>query len=174
MKKNALLLFMFLAYITLSAQVDHVTIDQKKQITDQKAPSIRGDVYPTDPFAGNSTTDSGEKYYTLQEGVAITSTVSSNYFQFTNTQSYWNVVGVRALALDDWDIELHANTSFNNLLAYSNYGAAIEDFVVLDGTYYSSTERGIEVTRYSGTGNARVEFEGGWDVVIVGAPLGAS
>jgi hypothetical protein len=168
MKKIALLLFMSLAYITLSAQVDYVKIDQKKPTADQKAPSIRGDVYPTDPFAGNSTTDSGERFTTLQEDVAVTTTTAPDYFEFTNTQNYWNVVGVRTLALDDWDIELHANTSFNNVLAYSNYGGTAVDFVVLDGNYCSSIVRGIKVTRYSGTGNAKVEFEAGWDVVSLG------
>jgi len=124
---------------------------------------------------GNFDIHAGGSLPALSEDVSTVTTTVPDYYQFTSTSGYWSVVGLRATnGTDDWDIELHGSTSFNDVIAASTYGGNAVDFVVIDGNHTASTSRGIKARRYSGTSTARVEFEGGNDIVSVGAPLSTS
>ncbi|HPE33333.1 MAG TPA: BACON domain-containing carbohydrate-binding protein [Bacteroidales bacterium] len=124
---------------------------------------------------GNFRINSGGNLLTLTDDYALNTTTEPDYFKFTSTASYWNVVGTRAnSSSDDWDIQLHGSSAFNDILASSTYGVSSVDFVVLDGNHTASSVRGIKAVRYSGTGTAKVEFEGGSETCVVGTPLNLS
>jgi hypothetical protein len=124
-----------------------------------------------DGSIGNFKIYTGGSLPVLSEDVAVTTTTIPAYYQFTNTAGYWSAVGVRA---DDWDIELHNNTSFNNVIASSVYGGSAVDFVVIDGNHSTSIARGIKAFQYSGSSSVRIEFEGGADIITPGTPLSTS
>ncbi len=129
-----------------------------------------GVLLASDGSWGNFNFVAGGSLPALTHDVAVNTTNVPHYYQFTNTGNYWNVVGIRRNnTTDDWDIELHGSTSFNNIIAQSTYAGAAVDFVVMgDNTPVSA--RGIKAVRYSGSGTARVEFEGGADMLTVNSP----
>ena len=118
----------------------------------------------------------------LQDSVVQTLTAAQNYKFFYNQTStwpdlFWCGVGVRGAAGSDWDIEGYDQQSygleaypscFGNSLAGS-FGSGSVDMIVMDendghtppGTY------GFRPFRYSGTGNATLEADGGLDQILV-------
>jgi hypothetical protein len=118
----------------------------------------------------------------LQGNVPQTLTATQNYKFFYNQTGgwpdlFWCGVGVRGAAGSDWDIEGYDQQSFGlepypscfgNSLAASS-GSGTVDMIVMDqndghtppGTY------GFRPFRYSGTGNATVEADGGLDEILL-------
>ncbi|MBE0663290.1 MAG: hypothetical protein IH597_12600 [Bacteroidales bacterium] len=132
-------------------------------------------VQAADGSYGNFDFHSGGSLPSLSEDASTVTTTVPDYYQFANTSLYWSVVGLRATnGSDDWDIELHSGTAFNDVIASSSYGGTTVDFVVIDGNHTPSTDRGIKARRYSGTSTARVEYEGGSDVISAGVALNTS
>ncbi|NQV02511.1 MAG: hypothetical protein HQ542_07685 [Bacteroidia bacterium] len=128
-----------------------------------------------DASLGNFKIYSGGSLPVLSEDAATNTSTVPDYFQFTNTSGYWNVVGSRPnTSGDNWDIELYDNTNFSNLLESSTYGPDQVDFVLVDGNHVSSVSRGIKLSRSSGSGTAKVEFEGGSDLITPDIPLNTS
>ncbi|MGB4204530.1 MAG: C39 family peptidase, partial [Bacteroidales bacterium] len=124
---------------------------------------------------GNFDFHTGGSLPNLSEDVTVNTTTVPDYFQFTNTPNYWSVVGIRSNnSGEDWDIQLHGTTNFNDVIASSSLGGSAVDFVVIDGSHTTSTSRGIKAKRFSGTGTARIEFEGGTDIITPGNALSAS
>jgi|GEM_PF-1294774 len=129
-------------------------------------------VEAADGSYGNFDFHAGGSLQALAEDSWTYATTDPDYYQFTSTGAYWNVVGVRLTTPgDDWDISFFDNTSFSNTLASSTYGGSVVDFVVLDGNHTASAARGVKAVRYSGTGNGRVEWEGGTDIITTAAPF---
>ena len=126
----------------------------------------------SDGSTGNFKIYSGGSLYTLSEDAWTTASTDPDYYQFTNTGGYWNVVGIRPnVAGEDWDIALYDDAAFTNQLAISAYGGSTVDFVVLDGNHTSTLARGIKANRYSGSGSGRVEWEGGADLTTPSTPF---
>ena len=126
----------------------------------------------SDASLGNFKIYSGGSLTVLSEDAYVSTTREPDYYQFTSTSGYWNVVGTRPLVSgEDWDIALYDGIAFNNVVASSSYGGSAVDYVVLDGNHTSSLARGVKLNRYSGTGFTRVEFEGGGDLLTVGSPV---
>ncbi|MCX6305619.1 MAG: T9SS type A sorting domain-containing protein [Bacteroidetes bacterium] len=125
-----------------------------------------------DGSTGNFKIYSGGSLYDLSEDSWMNAYADPDYFQFTSTSAYWNVVGVRPnVSGEDWDISLFDDISFSNQLATSAYGGSSVDFVVLDGNHTSSLARGIKLNRFSGSGSGRVEWEGGTDLFTASSPI---
>ena len=125
-----------------------------------------------DASTGNFKINPGGSLYALSEDVWVTASTDPDYYQFTSTPNYWSVVGVRPnTSGEDWDIAMFDDVDFSNQLASSTYGGSTVDFVVVDGNHSPSAARGIKVSRYSGAGSSRVEFEGGTDMITPGSPM---
>lgn len=129
-------------------------------------------VEASDGSYGNFDFHSGGSLYNLAEDSYVSTSTDPDFFQFTNTAGYWNVVGVRPnISIDDWDISLYDDANFTTYLAGSSYSGSTVDFVVVDGNHSPTAARGIKANRYSGTGSGRIEWEGGADIVMVNSPI---
>jgi hypothetical protein len=129
-------------------------------------------VQAADGSYGNFDIHSGGSLPSLSEDISTVTSTDPDYYQFENNPSYWGVVGLRTTnGTDDWDIELHSGIAFNDVIAVSTDGGSTVDFVVIDGNHTSSSDRGIKARRYAGTSTARVEFEGGSDIISAGTAL---
>ncbi len=121
---------------------------------------------------GNFDFHTGGSLAALSEDVAVTAVTDPDYFQFTNTGIWWNVVGIRPdVSGEDWDMHLFDDTYFTSELASSMYGGSVVDFVVVDGNHASTLARGVKADRWSGSGSGRVEWEGGTDMITVTSPV---
>lgn len=128
-----------------------------------------------DGSLGNFKIYSGGSLSTLAEDVAQNTNRDPDYFQFTSTSGYWSAVGTRPnVSGEDWDIQLYDDVTFTDVIAASGYSGSLVDYVVIDGNHTSSINRGVQLNRYSGTGSAKVEFEGGSDIITRGTPLTAT
>jgi hypothetical protein len=126
----------------------------------------------SDASIGNLKILPGGSIQELSADLYVNAGTDPDYFQFTSTTGYWNVVGVRPnTSGDDWDAYLYGDLGFGTLLASSEDGGSAVDFVVVDGNHAPSAARGIKVNRYSGSGTGRVEWEGGADIVTVASPI---
>lgn len=99
--------------------------------------------------------------------VAVSSTPS--HFWLEQENYYWAVVGVRSAPGDDWDIGLYDTTAaepgcVTGLLANSGAVTGV-DFVVGDFNWFENPPWNdyARVTRFSGSGNAIVEWDGDAD-----------
>jgi hypothetical protein len=103
-----------------------------------------------------------------------TFTLSPSYRLYIQIQQKWCAVGVRNITLgDDWDIYHYDDNTFTNIVASSLYGGSTVDFVVMNGHYAPSQDRGIKLKRYSGstTGFAKVEYDSGSEPLSTGNNL---
>ncbi|MEO0108035.1 MAG: M6 family metalloprotease domain-containing protein [candidate division WOR-3 bacterium] len=97
-----------------------------------------------------------------EDGIA--STLADTVFKYGQTSAEWNVVGVRSDA--NWDIRIW-NIDFNTQRALSQTTAKV-DFCATDCNHAPLDSMGVEVWRVSGTAGATVEYEGGFDRLVVG------
>ncbi|MCX6273485.1 MAG: C10 family peptidase, partial [Bacteroidetes bacterium] len=128
--------------------------------TDQSGFSLVAMGYLAPP----STLSSGSSEYVIS---------TPEYFNFTSN-GWWDVVGVQPeFNEDNWDIYMYSDTYFTSpLLAVSENGPGIVDFVLVDGNHTAQIPRGIKVNRYNGVDMAHAEFDGGTDQLYVGANNG--
>lgn len=113
----------------------------------------------------------------LTSGTSVFTPASLGYYSFNQQEFYWTAVGVRDPG-SDWDIDVYQTGSggsapvcFSGPLAVSP-GVGVADFVIGDfnsgqnpfGTYYARPYQ------YSGTGNARTEWDDGFEQLAVGSP----
>jgi FlgD Ig-like domain len=110
----------------------------------------------------------------LTEGSPVTATNPLSFYSLNQDAFFWGGIGVRSAASTDWDVELYepytfAQTAFPVCYRYplaGSYQSGLVDFVIGDfNPGYTEIPPpaftpGIRVTRYSGTGNATVEFDG--------------
>ena len=105
--------------------------------------------------------------------------VSQNYRTFNQIDFYWSAVGVRGSS-GDWDLEVYDTGSalltpypvcFGRLLAGS-YGSTVTDFVMEDSNDNATPPGvyGARAFRYSGTGNAVMEWDGGVGELFANSP----
>ena len=98
-------------------------------------------------------------------------TLNPSYFQMSNSSSRWYAAGLRGNSgTDDWDIYLYSNSTMSSLLASSTYGGAAVDFVVIDGNHTPVATKYIKASRFSGSGGATIEYEGGNDILSLNSP----
>jgi len=160
---------MFLGQFTF-AQTEYVPMTQVRKVSDQNTLMLWGNELTCK--LGNLKIRSGDDIQVLSENVWNNTSADPEYFQFTSTGGYWNVVGVRPnTSGDDWDISLYDDLTFSTVLSSSIYGGSMVDYVLLDGNHTPSDARGIKASRYSGSGSGRVEWEGGTDLITPGAPF---
>ncbi len=112
---------------------------------------------------------------TLLESTPVTATTTNAYYSFTQADFFWMGVGVRPSAGTDWDLELYSPYSFglaaSPICFLSPYAGSYQssgvDAVIGDfNPGYTDIPAGglvpgVRVTRYSGSGNATVEWDGG-------------
>jgi hypothetical protein len=114
-------------------------------------------------------------YSALTSGVAQPTSNSETFYSLAQTQIYWTAVAVRPPAGEDWDLGVYSGTAaypvcVSGPLASSGAGLGVADFVMGDfnhdplGTYYAYAYR------YSGTGNALVQWDDGPDQVFPDGP----
>ncbi len=111
----------------------------------------------------------------LASGVSAPTTAPASYHRFNQPTIYWSAAAVRGDdPAADYDIGVYQNGTggpgdfcFSGPLASSTYVAGTTDFVIGDfnhnplGNYY------VHSYRYSGTGNARTEWDNGADQLVV-------
>lgn len=111
----------------------------------------------------------------LSSGVTQATSGDQGFYSFAQAQIYWTAVAVRPPAGEDWDLGVYQSTAafptcVTGTLGTSTAVSGVADFVIGDfnhntqGTYYA------RAYRYSGTGNATVEWEDGTDQVFVNGP----
>ncbi|HSA42772.1 MAG TPA: hypothetical protein P5112_03735 [Bacteroidales bacterium] len=106
---------------------------------------------------------------TLLSGTAITTNEDPDSFLFNNIYPAWCAVGVRELTEGtNWDIYMYNSTFTPPTLAQSENGSSRVDFVVTDNHHAPMYTRGIKVDRIDGTGDARLEYEGSAESLVLG------
>ena len=126
-----------------------------------------------DGSLGNFIISPGGSIPLLDEDDSFVSNREPQYFRFYNNSISWSVVGVRRMVDsedENWNIKLFSDTSFETELTgsyLSSYSPV--DLVVIDGNHAPWQERGIKIYRPEGSGEARVEYEGGSDELFVGS-----
>ena len=110
---------------------------------------------------------------TLVNDVKVNITNDPSYYQFAEPAAYWMAVGVRQdNAADNWSMRLYSAPDFLTQQAASYYVVPV-DFVVVDRHHTPNIFRGIEAYRFSGTGSATLEFDGGAEVLSIGTTAGS-
>jgi hypothetical protein len=117
-------------------------------------------------------------YTALTSGVSITTGTTDQDLQFTESQPYWSVLGVRPNAANaDWDNYVYSSAvaypfCLSGLLASSTQGVGVTDLVVGDfnsnptGTYYGQAHH------YSSDNvTSTVEWVAGSQIMRVNGPL---
>ena len=111
----------------------------------------------------------------LASGVSVPTTPVTGYYNFTQATNYWSAIGVRGTGADDWDMAVYDGTSGNpwpnclSGLRAASVDVGTVDFVVGDfndmdqGTYYAHS------MRFSGSADARSEWDDGSDALDVNA-----
>jgi hypothetical protein len=112
----------------------------------------------------------------LASGVSVPTTVPDGHYAFTQWAAYWTAIGVRSTS--DWDIGIYQDGSggtppicFNNLLGSSTQLPPVVDFVVGDMNHGALTTYYARPYRYSGTADARTEWDDGNDQLMVNGPV---
>ena len=119
---------------------------------------------------------------TLRESIPQTVTAEQNYRVFNNLLNnfpiyFWAGVAVRGAPGGDWDLEAYDTDSwgqgsypscFGMSLAGSNSASGV-DFIMFDQNELRTPPGvyGVRPHRYSGAGNATVEFDGGASSLVV-------
>ena len=110
----------------------------------------------------------------LTENAVATASVVNSYYSLLQTSFFWAGVGVRPTAGTDWDLEVYEPYTFGFSaypICYSNafagsYQSSGVDLVIADfNPGYTPIpgegwKPGVRVTRYSGSTNAAVEWDG--------------
>ncbi|HET9327274.1 MAG TPA: FlgD immunoglobulin-like domain containing protein [Candidatus Eisenbacteria bacterium] len=117
---------------------------------------------------------------TLSTNTPVNTVATQNYKMFDQGWFYWSGVSVRG-GTGDWDIEMFDQgstglgtypTCFGLPLAGS-YGASGADFVIsnFNDNHTPPGVFGVRAYRYSGTGNASIEWDDGPDQMSVGGTV---
>ena len=119
---------------------------------------------------------------TLRESVPLTLTAPQNYECFYNNVGgfpayYWVGVGVRSAPGSDWDIEGYDQQTWGQAAYPSCFGGSLAGSFasgVVDFVVYNENENhtppgvyGTRASRYSGTGNGTIEFDGKDDLITL-------
>ena len=125
----------------------------------------------SDASWGNFKFMTGGSIVTLSSDVAVTTSTDPTYYQISNSNNYWGVVGLRLNnSTDNWSLKMYSNNTFTDVAATSGFNAEV-DFIVFDQNHLSTATKGVECYRVSGTGTARTEYEGGTQTLYVGTPV---
>lgn len=109
---------------------------------------------------------------TLVDDTKVTISSDPSYYQFAEAASYWVAVGVRQdNPADNWSMRLYSAPDFLTQQATSTYIVPV-DFVAVDRNHAPNVYRGIEAYRFSGTGSASLEFDGGSETFTIGTTAG--
>ncbi|MEA3443164.1 MAG: hypothetical protein U9R19_00405, partial [Bacteroidota bacterium] len=105
----------------------------------------------------------------LNSDIAKNTTATPTYYNLTHNYSTWGAVGIRTndIGTSNWSMKFYDSDDFLNEVEISATISPV-DFVVFDQHHLSNTTRGVKAYRYSGTGNARTEFEGYNETLTVG------
>ncbi|HET7226206.1 MAG TPA: hypothetical protein VFK69_10895 [Candidatus Eisenbacteria bacterium] len=107
--------------------------------------------------------------------MAVTTTATDSYWQFTQTDAYWTAVGVRPPSGTDWDMYMYtpgATVTCTSALLASSLGTSGVDFVIGDfnpgrnatGTYTAGAHM------FSGGGTGTIEWDSGADLLQINDP----
>jgi hypothetical protein len=121
---------------------------------------------------------------TLATNIPITTSLPQNYRTIEQGWFFWSAVGVRGASGSDWDIETFDQGSWG-LNPYptcfgfplsGSYGSSTVDFVVGDFTDLQTPpgKYGVRAYRYSGAGNATMEWDDGPDLLTKDDGIGYS
>lgn len=121
--------------------------------------------YVSDYSSGNS----GYVLITnLSDDVTQSVTSDPQYYQLLNATNYWYAVGIRPnVATEDWDIYMYSDATMTTSLASSTQGSGRVDVIVVDGNHTPSANKYIKADRYSGSGNATIEYENAGDLLTL-------
>ena len=109
---------------------------------------------------------------TLVDDVKVNISNTPSFYQFAEASAYWVTVGVRQdNPADNWSLRLYSAPDFRTQLVSSAYVVPV-DFVVVDRNHAPNVWRGIEAYRYSGSGSAALEFDGGNETLSTGTTAG--
>jgi hypothetical protein len=95
--------------------------------------------------------------------VYSTPPITRDYYRAA-TSAYWNVIGIRSPASNDYDIYLYANSAFGNPADHASYLAASTstspmDYVLIDNNHLPYLSYYPEINKFSGSGgNYPIEF----------------
>ena len=118
---------------------------------------------------GNFNLVTGGSIVTLYTDASQATTVDPTFYNLDHPYSTWGAVGIRTddINTSNWSMRFYSTNTFTSEVEYSAYTTAV-DFVVFDQHHLTNVERGVKTYRFSGTGNARTEFEGYTETLSVG------
>lgn len=114
-------------------------------------------------------------YTALTSGTPVAVGTSPSFFTINQTNNYWTAVAVAPQSGTDWDISVWQDTypypgCVTTLLAGSALGGSAVDFIVGDYNFNAFGTRYIEANRYSGSGNASLEWNATNGQLVVNGP----
>lgn len=106
----------------------------------------------------------------LISDAAVNTLSHPTYYHLTHGYSTWGAVGIRTVDLTtcNWSMEFYDSDYFLSEVTSSTTTNYV-DFVVFDNHHLTNTVRGVKTYRYSGTCDARTEFEGNTETLTVGS-----
>jgi len=111
----------------------------------------------------------------LNSDVEVDTADEPAYYRFrgpvANSSNWWVVAVRNNVAGGNWSMRLYEDETFATELASSTYTKPV-DFVVGDGNHFPVEYRGVRAYRYSGSGDASVEYEGHTETLSVGTNAG--
>ncbi|MCX6270614.1 MAG: hypothetical protein NTU44_05230 [Bacteroidetes bacterium] len=116
---------------------------------------------------GNFNIYAGGSIPELYHNTLDTTETAPDFYKF-QSGSVWGAVGVRAQdSSANWSMEMYPDLTFDAPIVTSGTSNKV-DFVVVDGHHSPSIDRGIKAYRYSGTGQAEIEYDGGYETINSG------
>ncbi len=114
-------------------------------------------------------------YTALVDRTPVTVATSPAFYTVDQSRAFWMAVAVKPPSGADWDISVWQDTyaypgCVTTLLAGSALGYGV-DFVVGDFNYNPAGTRYVEVNRYSGTGDATLEWSATDGLLSINEPL---
>ncbi len=133
-----------------------------------EAYNSEGTMIASDGSQGDFTINSGGSITDLGSGTSQLTDRYSDFFTFTQPESYWAVIAARkGTDLPQCGVRLYDSDDFESPLKTSNYATPV-NLIAIDRNHLPYNEFGAEVFCSSGTDASRVEYEGEDDVLTVG------
>jgi hypothetical protein len=102
---------------------------------------------------------------TLLEDQDVLSGIALRLYEFDPVPGYWGVVGSRPDDDTNVDLRLFDDADYVTEREGSSYGVGSVDFIAIDYNHAGSALDYLRVSRESGAGNHRTEFEQGTDII---------
>jgi hypothetical protein len=99
--------------------------------------------------------------YWLYHESCVVPPEDTTYFRYFQDRAYWAFTGVRPAdtgGTNDWNVRIYEDVTYSTMLELSGMGMVV-DFVACDYNHAPTGHEGAMIYRWSGSGDARAEYE---------------